>query len=118
MSGQVTKRMNPALPPLLRGIGTLVILTTAVIAFCIAHRHERSQRTGSRPNPVATGKKSGDSPASSVSEGQEPGVEIARDTVVEEVLENDWVECLGLVGTAIFGASFFVEASIRQNKST
>jgi hypothetical protein len=38
--------------------------------------------------------------------------------VVEEVLENVWVECLGFAGTAIFAASFFVEAYVRRNKKT
>ena len=37
--------MKEALPPLLRGLGTLVILVAAVIAFCIDRQHEKSQRT-------------------------------------------------------------------------
>ena len=108
--------MKDYFPPLLRGIGMLVMLTAAVIAFCIARQHHQSPRTRVTPNQSATGKESGNSLVSSVSKGHELGAEVAQDSVVEEVLENDWVEWLGFTGTAIFGASFFVEAYVRRNK--
>ena len=110
--------MKDYFAPLLRGIGMVVMLMAAVIAFCIARQHEQSRRAPSRPNQIATGKKSGDSPASSVSEMHEPRGEAAPDDVIEDVLENDWFECLGFAGTAIFAASFFVEAYVRRNKKT
>jgi hypothetical protein len=96
----------------------LVMLMAAVIAFCIARQHEQSQRLPLRPSQIATGKKSGDSPASSVSETHEMPADAAQDSVVEEVVENVWFECLGFAGTAIFATSFFVEAYVRHKNNT
>jgi len=110
--------MKDSFPPLLRGVGTVVILMAAVIAFCIARQHDQSHRTNVSPNQSASGKESANALAPSVSVTHEPSAKIAQDNVVEEVLENDWVEWLGFAGTAIFAASFFVEAYVRQNKNT
>jgi hypothetical protein len=97
--------MKDSFPPLLRGIGTVVILMAAVIAFCIARRHDQAPRTLVSPNQSTTGNSRGNSPATS------------QVGVVEVVLENDWVEWLGFTGTAIFAASFFVEAYVRHHKT-
>jgi len=88
----------------------LVMLTAAVIAFCLARQHPQSPRTRVSLNQSATGKESGNSLVSSVSKGHELGAEVAQDDVIEDVLENVWLECLGFAGNAIFAASFFVEA--------
>jgi hypothetical protein len=105
-SNEAKRDMKGSFPPLLRGIGTVVILMAAVIAFCIARRHDQAHLALVSANQSTTGKGGGNSPASS------------QDSVVEEVLENDWVEWLGFTGTAIFGASFFVEAYVRYHKTT
>ena len=110
--------MRDSLPPLLRGIGMLVMLMAAVIAFCIARQHEQSQRLAQRPSQIANARRGGDPPASSVSETHEAAADAAQDSVVEEVVENVWFECLGFAGTAIFAASFFVEAYVRYHKTT
>jgi hypothetical protein len=106
--------MKDSLPPLLRGIGTLVMLTAAVIAFCIARQHNQSRRTLFPATALATGKRSGDSLTTSVSETHEVPAGFAQDDVLEDVLENVWFECLGFAGTAVFAASFFVEAYARR----
>ena len=108
--------MKDHFPPLLRGIGMLVLLTAGVIAFWIARQHDKASRTLVRPVQIAAGKKSGDSPASSVSGMHEPGLEDPQDEVVEEVLKNPWFECLGFAGTGLFATSFFMEAYIRSKK--
>jgi hypothetical protein len=61
-------------------------------------------------------KKSADSQASSVTEMHERLGEASQESVVEEVLDNLWVDCLGFAGTAIFSTSFFLEAYQRHNK--
>ena len=109
--------MKDFFPPLLRGVGMLVVLTAGIIAFWIARQHDQTRRTSVRLNQMVTGKKSGDSPVSSSSErGEQVHAEIVSDNVVEDVLENVWFECLGFAGTAIFATSFFMEAYVRSRK--
>ena len=109
--------MKDSFPPLFRGIGMVVMLIAAIVAFCIARQHGQSQRTRVSPNQIAAGKGSKDSPVSSVSGMNEPRAEAAQDTVVEDVLENVWFEWLGFAGTAIFATSFFAEAYLRCKKN-
>lgn len=96
----------------------LVMLTAAVIAFCIARQHDQSRRARLPPNQIATARNSGDSLAPSVSETHELRGQVAQDDVIEDVLENVWFECLGFIGTAIFATSFFSEAYLRHKKKT
>ena len=109
--------MKDSLPPLLRGIGTAVMLTATVIAFYIAHQDDQSPRTLASPTQIISEKAGGDALAALASEIQELREEVAEDDVVEKVLENVWFECLGFAGTAIFAASFFVEAYVRRSKT-
>jgi hypothetical protein len=110
--------MKDSFPPLLRGTGMLMMLTATVIAFCIARQHDQSRRTRLLATEIAAGERSGDSLATPVSEMHGPRGEFAQDDVVEDVLQNLWFECLGFAGTAVFAASFFVEAYVRHSKKT
>jgi hypothetical protein len=109
--------MKNSFPPLLRGIGTVVLLTAAVIAFCIARQHDQSQQTRPSSNQSASGNKSGDSVAALVSEMQDLRAEVAQESVAEDVLENAWFDWLGFAGTAIVATSFFVEAYLRRDNN-
>src|SRR5262245_16440699 len=102
--------MNDSLPPLLRGIGALVILLATVIAFYIARQHDQL------PHPDMPPNRTGDTVAALVSEVDKLRAEVEQDTVSEKVLENFWFECLGFAGTAIFATSFFAEAYLRREK--
>lgn len=95
----------------------MVILAAAVITFYIARHHDSSQRTYERPGQNALGKTSGTSLTSSPSQHGVVGTEAEQDGVVEDVLENGWVQWLSFTGTAVFAASFFVEAYMRRGKN-
>jgi hypothetical protein len=107
--------MKDSLPPFLRGIGLSLVLTAAIIAFCIARQGDASRPATARQNPSSPADVSADSTL--VAEVRELRADL-EDDVVEEVLEDPWFEVIGLAGTAFMAASFFVEAAIRRKRRT
>jgi len=109
--------LNDALPPLLRGIGTTLVLTATVVAFVIA-RHGADVKMSASP-PLAASNLPRDAQAelnSLTAEVRELRHEVEHENVVEEVLENRWFEWLGFTGTAIIASSFYSEFLIRRKK--
>jgi hypothetical protein len=103
---------HEAWPPLLRGAGTLLILVASAFALAIEGGDiERRYLVAERP------------PAGAVSAvrpaAQDELVTLAReirllrlrdDDLSDRVLRNALFQVLGLLGTAVLAASFFVEA--------
>ena len=106
--------MKKSIPPLLRGIGTLLILTAAVIAFCIARQHDRTLDAGPARDQSIAGNAGGDNVAALASEVRELRAEVEQDDAVEKVLENRWFDWISFAGTAVIAASFFTEAYIQR----
>lgn len=79
-----------SIPPLLRGIGTTVVLLGAVIGFLAARHDVQAPKTPART--------------------------AAEENFADEVLENPSFEWLGLVGAAIVASSFYAEAFIRRKE--
>lgn len=114
--------VNEALPPLLRGLGTTVILVATVVSLATARINQRP--TASVRLPLArTAAAAAPKPARPAP--LDPDVareiaalrqEVADDSVLEEVFENPWFEMCGIVGTAVITSSFFLEWSIRRRK--
>lgn len=104
------------LPPLLRGIGTTIILIAALLSFTQAHQSTDQQRKQREQKIAAFGARS---PALSElarlsEEVEELRLEAEEDTIVEKVFENRWFEWLGFVGTSFIAGSFYLESFIKR----
>lgn len=114
--------VNEALPPLLRGLGTTVILVATVVSLVTARGNQRPPTSLRLPlaRPAAAASSQGAPPATrDLDLAREIAAlrqEVADDSVLEEVFENPWFELCGIVGTAVITSSFFLEWSIRRRK--
>lgn len=114
--------VNEALPPLLRGLGTTVILVATVVSLAMArgqHRSPTSLRLPLARPAAAPPSQSGHTAPSDLDLAREIAAlrqEVADDSMLEEVFENPWFELCGLAGTAVITSSFFLEWSIRRRK--
>jgi hypothetical protein len=114
--------VNEALPPLLRGLGTTVILVATVVSLATARGNQRPPTSLRLPlaRPAAAASSQGAPPATrDLDLAREIAAlrqEVADDSVLEEVFENPWFELCGIVGTAVITSSFFLEWSIRRRK--
>ena len=88
-----------SLAPLLRGVGTSLILTGMLIAFLVARRDIRAARLY------------GPSRTQAYSSREETG-----EGVAERVVENLWFESLGFLGAAAVSSSFYVEYLARRKR--
>ncbi len=115
-AGSLPSWIDESTPPLLRGIGTLAVLAAAVVSFVIARLNDPKQ-SGKPPSPVAlaTAAQAGriDNLAEQMEDLRE---EMNEATVVDDVLENVWFECLGFSGTALIATSFLVEWRVKRAK--
>ncbi len=106
--------VHESLAPLLRGIGSAVILLTAIIGTYEA----KSGLSAIKSVPLAAIQKSNDSSAAAkdgtvealtrrrVADLKEA---VEEETVVDEVLRNPWIEALGTIGSVTVVASFFAD---------
>jgi hypothetical protein len=109
--------VKPTIPPLLRGIGTLLVLIAALIAFCIARNHDQSRDPRLSRSRNASNRGNEDLPVALASEVRDARPEVEQETVVHDVLDNRWFDWVGFAGTAVIAASFFAEAYLRREKS-
>jgi hypothetical protein len=104
------------LPPLLRGIGTTLILIGTVVAFVSARRdieHHRAKRQSFAPIPAYSSQPTLDLVAKEL---QDLRAETLNENLAEEIVENRWFEWLGVFGAGVASASFYVEALMRRSK--
>ena len=109
-AGGLPSWIDESTPPLLRGIGTLVVLAAAVVSFVIARLND-PKPSAKPPSPAQNGRI--DNLADQMEDLRE---EMNEATVVDDVLENVWFECLGFSGTALIATSFLVEWRVRRAK--
>jgi hypothetical protein len=107
------------LPPLLRGVGTTVVLIGTVVALVAARRDIDRLRSRRQASPLASAFGSGAQPTLALlaKELQELRTEARDDNVIEEIIESRWFEWLGLIGAGVISGSFYVETLIRRSKS-
>lgn len=114
--GGLPSWIDESTPPLLRGIGTLVVLAAAVVSFAIARLNDPKQ-SGKPSSPAALATPGQTGRIDNLSEQMEDlREEMNEATVVDDVLENVWFECLGFSGTALIATSFLVEWRVRRAK--
>lgn len=112
----------PHLPPLLRGLGTLVLLATSIGVGLVEHgQAEAAQQAREKARQQLEAKM-----AEGVAEGRTANLteEIrllrlqAQDAdLAGQVFENGWFQLLGVLGTLMISGSFFVEAAQRRPRA-
>ncbi len=110
------------LPPLLRGIGTTILLFATVFSVIAARRDLRTDRI---KREAVYARARADAEAQVVAARNLAGLEAAvedlrsgmqEESVAGEVIENPWFDWGGLVGTAIIASSFYVESFQRRRE--
>jgi hypothetical protein len=102
------------LGPLLRGVGTSLMLAGAVIGFAVAREdlHLARLRIQRQGGVVSSGAR-----ASGVAAGSENVTsEEGEESLAERVVENLWFEWLGFVGAAVTSSSFYFEYVARRKR--
>ena len=106
-----------SIPPLLRGIGTTIVLLAGVISFLIARGQVQAGKAAHNVSRPASSSTASDPQLTSLaSEVEEMRAELQEDTMIEKVIENPWFEILGFLGTAVIASSFYSEWMIRKDE--
>ncbi|GGD39894.1 hypothetical protein [Pseudoxanthomonas indica] len=99
---------SPSLPPLLRGLGTSLILLSAALTVW----YERQDMRGDVQVALAAM-----APAERevlLEQLQRLHLHVEQDALADEVFENPWFQWLSLLGTGLIAGSFFVESRLRR----
>lgn len=107
---------HPSLPPLLRSLGTLLIVVVSVVVGVSEHRVvARAEADVARarelagPDGAEAGVASGEK-AALIREMQWLRLQLRDSDLADEVFENPWFQGLGALATLMVALSFFVEA--------
>ena len=103
-----------ALPPLLRGLGTALILLTSALVVVVernATDDAPAAATAARIEAAAGGAGGVDALTAEIHLLR---LQMRDNDLADEVFENPWFQWLGLLGTALISASFFAEWRIKR----
>lgn len=111
--------MSESLPPLLRGLGTLLILLTSALVVTVerrdnAHRAEQIHlaRLASKAE-ASLPQHPGDANALAT-EVRLLRLQLQDNDLADDVFENPWFQWLGLLGTGLIASSFFAEWRLKR----
>lgn len=108
----------PHLPPLLRGLGTLLLLLTSVAVGMAEYRYSReaqAMRDVARERlESAAAAGDNDRVASLAEEVNLLRRQVQDSDLAGQVFENPWFQLLGALGTLLISGSFFLEAAQRR----
>ena len=108
------------LPPLLRGLGTLLILLTSALVVTVERRDnaERAEQAHlariSRKAERSLQQGGADTDALAI-ELRLLRLQLQDNDLADEVFENPWFQWLGLLGTGLIAASFFAEWQLKRS---
>jgi len=101
---------SPSLPPLLRGLGTSLILLSAALTVS----YERQDLQGDAQ--VALAAMAPAEREALLEQLQRLHLHVEQDALADEVFENPWFQWLSLLGTGLIAGSFFVESRLRREE--
>lgn len=109
------------LPPLLRGLGTLLILLTSALVVTVERRDnaERAEQAHlarialKAERSLQQGRADTDTDALAI-ELRLLRLQLQDNDLADEVFENPWFQWLGLLGTGLIAASFFAEWQLKR----
>ena len=116
-------QIHESIAPLLRGIGLTVVLLGTVLA-AVQTKEQGTMKgqaaaadSSTKPGGVTFTNRLADQPPDRLTqEVEELRETIQHENTVEEVLENPWFGSLGMVGSGIAAASFYVEWMCKRTK--
>jgi len=111
--------MSDSLPPLLRGLGTLLILLTSALVVTVERRDNADQaeqahlaRLASKAEASLPRNPSG--ATALATEVRLLRLQLQDNDLADDVFENPWFQWLGLLGTGLIAASFFAEWRLKR----
>ena len=117
-------RLHDSLPPLLRALGTTVILVAALVTALLTYADREAQRA--RPQASVQERTSANAAKADQNSAELNALtrEVAGlrsslqddESLVEKVLTNPWFDLFGVLGTALIVSSFYVEFLIRLRR--
>jgi hypothetical protein len=126
ISGGLTLKIqiHESLAPLIRGVGLTIILSGTLLAAVQTKEEDRkaeekvpAAESGAQPgNLISTNSTDEKSIGQLTEEIEELRDTVQQETTVQEVLENPWFDSLGMLGSAITAASFYVEWMSKRQK--
>ena len=109
-----------SLPPLLRGLGTALILATSALVVVVERRPDDEAASRAAMTQLAVnaeeglhhGERGADALATEV---RLLHLQLQGNDLADDVFENPWFQWLGLLGTALISASFFAEWRLKRD---
>jgi hypothetical protein len=111
--------MSDSLPPLLRGLGTLLILLTSALVVTVERRENAARVEQAHIARVALKAEESRQPGRADTNALTQEVKLLRlqlqdNDLADDVFENPWFQWLGLLGTGLIAASFFAEWHLKR----
>lgn len=111
-------RTKDHVPPLLRGVGFLLVLITSLFVGVAEHRADaesgaRLVQAKAKMDAMAETYQKGDRMASIAGEIRLLRLQLQDEDLADRVFENLWFQLLGTLGSAIVAASFLYEARMK-----
>ena len=108
-----------SLPPLLRGLGTALILVTSALVVVVERRPDddaasRAAMTQLAVNAEEARRHGGTGADAIATEVRLLRLQLQDNDLADEVFENPWFQWLGLLGTGLIAASFFAEWQLKR----
>ena len=110
----VEPMIRDAFGPLLRGIGSSLILVGALIGYLGATHHPQGAR---RPGQIQSTMTAPMKRSPEVGGGEKGNADASDESFAEQVVENPWFESLGFLGAAVVSTSFYVEYLARRRRN-
>lgn len=103
-----------ALPPLLRGLGTALILLTSALVVVVERNATDDAPAAATEAPFEAAADGASGVDALTAEIRLLRLQMRDNDLADEVFENPWFQWLGLLGTALISASFFAEWRIKR----
>lgn len=103
-----------ALPPLLRGLGTALILLTSALVVVVERNATDDAPAAATEAPFEAAADGAGGVDALTAEIRLLRLQMRDNDLADEVFENPWFQWLGLLGTALISASFFAEWRIKR----
>ncbi|WFC43359.1 hypothetical protein [Pseudoxanthomonas sp. SE1] len=112
--------IHESLPPLLRGLGTTLILLTSALVVTVERREDTDPTGHAAMARLALQAEEAAHRGESGSDALATEVRLLRlqlqdSDLADEVFENPWFQWLCLLGTGLIAASFFAEWRLRRD---
>lgn len=109
-----------SLPPLLRGLGTALILLTSALVVVVERRTNDDAVALAAMTQLAVKAEEAAHRGTTGADALATEVRLLRqqlqgNDLADDVFENPWFQWLGLLGTALISASFFAEWRLKRD---